>query len=126
MKAYEILHTLAHEVCRGRWLAVGGGGGYEAVTVVPHSWTRLIGEAVGKPPTGFAPNSWREMVRDRTGRYAPSSLTDGAPPGYLRWEGGTGNPGTGGIDRLLDATVLATRKAVFPLHGLDPYAPAAE
>ena len=122
-KSYEILHKLAHEVCGGKWLALGGGG-YEAVTVVPRAWTRLIGEAVGKVVQGFTPNSWREMVRDRTGRYAPSSLTDGAAPSYLRWEGGAGNPDASGIDELLDAAVLATRKAVFPLHGLDPFAPA--
>ena len=122
-KAYEILHRLAHEVCGGKWLALGGGG-YEAVSVVPRAWTRLIGEAVGKVMKGFTPNSWREMVRDRTGVYAPSSLTDGPTPSYLRWEGGTGNPEASGIDELLDAAVLATRKAIFPLHGLDPFSPA--
>ncbi|MGZ4617234.1 MAG: acetoin utilization protein AcuC [Frankiaceae bacterium] len=122
-KSYEILHKLAHEVCAGKWLAVGGGG-YATVTVVPRAWTRLIGEAVGKVVQGFTPNSWREMVRDRTGRYAPSSLTDGPAASYLRWEGGAGNPDASGIDELLDAAVLATRKAVFPLHGLDPFEPA--
>src|SRR6478735_12166277 len=32
--SYDALHTLAHEVCGGRWVALGGGG-YELVDVVP-------------------------------------------------------------------------------------------
>ncbi len=38
--AADTLHRLAHEVCGGRWVALGGGG-YELVDVVPRTWTHL-------------------------------------------------------------------------------------
>ncbi|MEK6536877.1 MAG: acetoin utilization protein AcuC, partial [Actinomycetota bacterium] len=41
------LHELAHEVCGGRWLG-SGGGGYQAYTVVPRAWTRLMAEMAGR------------------------------------------------------------------------------
>ena len=48
----------------GRWLCTGGGG-YALATVVPRSWTHLLGMASGPPidraePT---PAAWRELVR---------------------------------------------------------------
>ena len=46
--AHAKVHDLAHEVCDGRWLAVGGGG-YELVQVVPRSWTHLLAIATGEP-----------------------------------------------------------------------------
>ena len=39
--AAEALHELAHEVCDGRWLALGGGG-YAVLEVVPRTWTHLV------------------------------------------------------------------------------------
>jgi acetoin utilization protein AcuC len=36
-------HALAHEVCKGRWLATGGGG-YDLYSVVPRAWTILLAE----------------------------------------------------------------------------------
>ena len=45
---YASLHELAHEMCDGRWLAVGGGG-YAIVEVVPRSWTHLLAEICGAP-----------------------------------------------------------------------------
>ncbi len=34
------VHDLAHELCGGRWVAVGGGG-YDIWRVVPRAWTAL-------------------------------------------------------------------------------------
>ncbi|MDA8346073.1 MAG: acetoin utilization protein AcuC [Thermaerobacter sp.] len=42
------LHTLAHRHCKGRWLAVGGGG-YELLRVVPRAWAILWAEMRGTP-----------------------------------------------------------------------------
>ena len=39
-------HALAHEVCSGRWLIVGGGG-YDPVDVTPRAWTAFIGTVLG-------------------------------------------------------------------------------
>jgi acetoin utilization deacetylase AcuC-like enzyme len=75
--SYEKLHELAHEICDGRWLAVGGGG-YELVQVVPRSWTHLIAIVAGSEidPLTQTPLQWREYVKNRTGQTAPTRMTD--------------------------------------------------
>ncbi len=113
--SYTRLHQLAHEHAEGRWVGVGGGG-YEVVDVVPRSWTHLIGEAAGRPvdPAVAIPDGWRDHVRSRLGRQAPARMTDGRDAHFAPWSGGF-NPAD-----PIDRAVMATRKAVFPLHGLDP------
>jgi acetoin utilization protein AcuC len=44
----RIFHELAHELCGGRWLALGGGG-YAIYEVVPRAWTLLFAEMVERP-----------------------------------------------------------------------------
>lgn len=80
-QAHRKLHDLAHEICDGRWLAVGGGG-YELVQVVPRSWTHLLAIATGDPldPGTPTPPEWRDFVRRRTGQTAPTRMTDQPPP----------------------------------------------
>jgi acetoin utilization protein AcuC len=41
-------HELAHELCEGRWVALGGGG-YAIREVVPRAWTLLFSEMVEHP-----------------------------------------------------------------------------
>ncbi|GAC1642495.1 MAG: acetoin utilization protein AcuC [Candidatus Dormibacteraceae bacterium] len=41
----KAFHDLAHELCDGRWLALGGGG-YAIYEVVPRAWTLLFAEMV--------------------------------------------------------------------------------
>jgi acetoin utilization protein AcuC len=113
--AYAALHGLAHETAGGRWIAVGGGG-YELVQVVPRAWTHLMAEALGRPvePSTATPETWRTYVRERTGELAPLTMTDGRHP---QWRDiSEGYDPADAIDRA----VIATRKAVFPFHGLDP------
>jgi len=113
--AYERLHRLAHETAGGRWLATGGGG-YELVQVVPRAWTHLIAEASGHPlePATKTPRPWRELVGRRTGETAPLNMTDGRNPEFRDISNGydPADP--------VDRAIMATRNAVFPLHGLDP------
>lgn len=114
--SYTALHDLAHELCDGRWFATGGGG-YEVIDVVPRAWTHLVAIAAHQPisPATPIPDSWREYVNSRCGRPAPLRMTDGASADYRSWA--TGYDPSDALDRA----VLATRKAVFPLHGLDPW-----
>ena len=109
------LHELAHEVCDGRWLALGGGG-YAVVDVVPRAWTHLLAEATHRSldPATRVPQAWLDQVVELYGREAPGSMTDGAD---LRWQ-----PWTAGFDPddPVDRAVTATRRAVFPTLGLDP------
>jgi acetoin utilization protein AcuC len=114
--SYAALHTLAHEYAGGRWLAVGGGG-YEVVDVVPRAWSHLVAIAAHRPvdPQERVPEGWRDYVRERVGRPAPARMTDGRPAEYVPWSRGH-DPGD-----AVDRAVMATRRAVFPLHGLDPW-----
>ncbi len=114
--AYVALHELAHEVAGGRWVAVGGGG-YEVVDVVPRAWSHLVGIAAHHPvpPSTAVPESWREYVVERFGRAAPLRMTDGAAADHRPWSSGH-DP-----EDAVDRAVMATRKAVFPVHGLDPW-----
>ena len=114
-KAAEAIHGWSHEVAGGRWVSAGGGG-YAVVDVVPRAWTHLMAVAAGwpLPPGTEVPEGWREYVLERLSAVAPFHLTDGRDPVVSDWAGGY-NP----ADRL-DQAVLATRRAVFPWHGLDP------
>ena len=110
-----MIHALAHEAAGGRWLLTGSGG-YELVQVVPRTWTHLLAEAAGQPidPGRQTPAGWREYVARRTGLQAPEQMTDGAPAEFEPFESGY-DPG-----QPVDRAIMATREAVFPLHGLMP------
>ncbi|MFZ5850847.1 MAG: acetoin utilization protein AcuC [Actinomycetota bacterium] len=113
--ATAALHRLAHEHAAGRWVATGGGG-YELVTVVPRAWSHLLAEVAGRPlpPDAACPPAWREEVARRTGQTAPTRMTDGRTPAVRDWSEGY-DPADG-----VDRSIMATRRAVFPAHGLDP------
>lgn len=116
--AAEALHRASHELCEGRWVALGGGG-YEVVEVVPRTWTHLTAIAAHRPiPVAAAiPEDWRQHVQHLTGRPAPGHMGDrgqsGDPLWWRSWDLGY-DP-----DDSVDRAIMATRQAVFPLHGLD-------
>jgi acetoin utilization protein AcuC len=114
--AYAALHDLAHRHAGGRWVALGGGG-YELVDVVPRAWAHLVGEVVGQPvpPSTRLPAAWHDYAAQRVGRRGRETMTDGREPVLRRWASGF-DPDTDPVDRAIHAT----RRAVFPLHGLDP------
>ncbi len=113
--AHAAIHALAHETADGRWLLTGGGG-YELVRVVPLTWTHLLAEATGRPLDAALPTppDWRDFVARRTRTDAPEFMTEQAPASYPRFENGY-DP-----DEPIDQAIMATRDAVFPLHGLMP------
>ena len=127
--AFLAMRDLADEHCEGRWLAVGGGG-YGLVRVVPRSWTYLIAAALGREvdPTSALPDTWRERVRMMAPSVdLPQTMGDGGDVDFPAWDGPGGSlAGTDGTDRALervDSAIIATRRAVFPLLGLDPEDP---
>jgi acetoin utilization protein AcuC len=113
--AHAAIHQLAHETAGGRWLLTGGGG-YALIQVVPRTWTHLLAEAAGRPvdPATPTPQPWRDYVSRRTGRGAPELMTEGSEPGYRPYESGT-HPAD-----PVDRAIAATRRAIFPEHGLHP------
>jgi acetoin utilization protein AcuC len=112
----EACHELAHEYAEGRWVALGGGG-YAVTDVVPRTWTHLVAIAAGVPiaPATAVPEEWRHEVFARTRAVGPLRMTDGREPKWSDFAAAGYDP----ADRL-DQAVLATRRAVFPLHGLLP------
>lgn len=119
-EAASAIAKLAAKYCDNRWIATGGGG-YNVVAVVPRSWAHLIGIAAGRPvPLRTpVPEEWRTFVSERYGRKygveAPHFMGDGADLWWRSWEAGF-DPGD-----EVDRSVMATRKEVFPLYGLDPW-----
>ncbi|MCU1536916.1 MAG: Histone deacetylase [Humibacillus sp.] len=116
--AAEAMHRLAHDVCGGRWVALGGGG-YEVVDVVPRTWTHLTAIAAHAPVAVSepVPQDWRDHVEQVTGRPGPHRMGDltaeSGPLWWRSWEMGY-DPAS-----EVDRAIMATRSAVFPLHGLD-------
>ncbi len=114
--AAVMLHEFAHESAGGRWLALGGGG-YELVDVVPRAWAHLVGVAAHAPvdPLTAVPRSWLDHVTAILGQPGPRRMTDGEHADFTTWESGydPADP--------VDQAIMATRKAVFPLLGLDPW-----
>jgi acetoin utilization protein AcuC len=113
--SYAALHALAHELCDGRWLLLGGGG-YGVLRCVPRAWTHLLAEASGAPvdPATAIPPDWAEAARRRGVRAAtlPQRMTEDGDTAYTAWQPGDTDP--------VGRAVIATRRAVYPLSGLDP------
>jgi acetoin utilization deacetylase AcuC-like enzyme len=57
----SVFHELAHELCEGRWLALGGGG-YAIREVVPRAWTLLFAEMVERPDLAAGSNDPETLV----------------------------------------------------------------
>ena len=60
------------------------------------------------------PAGWREHALELTGQEGPVAMTDGEQATWTGW--GSGYDPADAVDRA----VLATRRAIFPWHGLDP------
>lgn len=128
--AFLAMRDLADRYAEGRWLAVGGGG-YGLVRVVPRAWTHLIAAALDRDidPALPVPTVWKERVHGLAPSVdLPDTMGDGGDVNYVPWDGPGGTPETGipSVDRALariDSAVIATRRASFPLLGLDPEDP---
>ncbi|NGQ97257.1 acetoin utilization protein AcuC [Brevibacillus sp. SYP-B805] len=74
----RLAHQLAHELCGGRWIAVGGGG-YDIWRVVPRAWTLLWSEMTDQPlEDGPLPAGWRERWSQESDVPLPERLFDDA------------------------------------------------
>ncbi|OLR95221.1 acetoin utilization protein AcuC [Actinokineospora bangkokensis] len=111
---YRALRALADEHAGGRWLATGGGG-YALLRVVPRSWTHLLATVLDRDvdPAAAVPAEWTRAVRHAAPNAdLPTTMGEGKPTAFAPWGGVLETP--------VDAVVRDVRRAVFPLHGLDP------
>jgi acetoin utilization protein AcuC len=111
---YRTLRELAIRHAGGKWLALGGGG-YDLVRVVPRSWTHLLATVLDRDvePATALPRAWLDVAeRVAPGLPLPDTMTEDADVRFEPWGGGTEEP--------VDIAIRDTRRAVFPLYGLDP------
>ena len=97
------LHTLAHEVTSGRWVATGGGG-YRWASVVPRAWTIAFAEMAGATedlPDALPPG-WIAQAESRLGGPVPRTLSEPELPREV-------------ADHTVEAVIAAVRLA----HQLD-------
>ena len=119
-EAATAIGNLAARYCDNRWISTGGGG-YNVVSVVPRSWSHLIAIAAGRPvPLRTpVPEDWRSYVKDKYGAKfgvePPELMGDDVDLWWRSWEVGF-DP-----NDAVDRTIMATRREVFPLHGLDAW-----
>ncbi|BCJ88482.1 acetoin utilization protein AcuC [Effusibacillus dendaii] len=73
----KMVHQLAHEVCEGRWIAVGGGG-YDIWRVVPRAWTMLWAELSEQTLPDEIPQTWIDKWQPQAPVTLPTSFLD--PP----------------------------------------------
>lgn len=109
----------AVDYAQDRWLALGGGG-YSPFDVVPRVWTHLVAIASGHPihPAEPLPQSWLDLVVERSEldrEELPETMHDSVDVWWRSWEVGF-DPAD-----ATDQSVMATRKEIFPLYGLDPW-----
>ena len=106
---YRRLHTLAHDLCEGRWVAFGGGG-YQVVDVVPRAWTLAFAEMAGVGAPIDTPMDWQELAHARTGQTPPRSFSD--DPARISPELHEQ------ARRAAAESIEAVRRLVLPRHGV--------
>jgi acetoin utilization protein AcuC len=111
---YRTLRELAERHTGGKWLA-SGGGGYALLRVVPRSWTHLLATVLDRDVAAETrlPTAWTGTVlKLAPAAELPQTMSDGKDTTFTPWQPGRGD--------AVDRAVTDTRRAVFPLHGLDP------
>lgn len=111
--AHRALRGLSQQVAEGRWLALGGGG-YALFRVVPRSWTHLLAAVLDRDlaPDTPVPADWTAHTAPPAPHDLPTSMSDGNQPHWTSWDPSS--------DSTVDRAIGSTRRAVYPLHGLDP------
>lgn len=73
------LHELAHEVCHGRWVALGGGG-YSIWQVVPRAWAALAAVLDHATLPAALPEAWRTHWASKAPEPLPVAMHDEPGP----------------------------------------------
>lgn len=69
------MHALAHELCEGRWVAIGGGG-YDIWRVVPRAWTALWAAVSHQELPEKVPEDWVSRWKDKSPVALPRHMRD--------------------------------------------------
>lgn len=74
-RAASLVHDLAHELCDGRLIALGGGG-YDIWCVVPRAWTLAWAALGDQPAPTDVPSDWLARWQPRAPCPLPRRLRD--------------------------------------------------
>ena len=66
-------HQLAHELCDGKLIALGGGG-YGLWTVVPRAWTSVWAAISHQTLPDLVPDAWRDRWKDESPDLLPTRM----------------------------------------------------
>jgi len=104
------LHALAHELCGGRLVALGGGG-YQTYSVVPRAQTLDVAALLGRGLPDEIPPAWLDRAAVLTDTPLPPRLSDPPAPALppARQQA---------IDAVTDTVIARVRAEIFPLHGM--------
>lgn len=108
-RLYALIHELAHEVCEGRLVALGGGG-YQIYQVVPRAWALLSASIAGVALDDYTPGTWQDVCTTEAQTHCPVRLRDKAIV--------TAMANTESLVQTTAATILSVKKKLFPYYGL--------
>lgn len=66
-------HELAHELCDGKLIAMGGGG-YGLWTVVPRAWASVWAAISGQPYPELVPQEWKDRWKGESPEMLPTRM----------------------------------------------------
>jgi acetoin utilization protein AcuC len=98
-----VVHDLAHDICDGRWVGVGGGG-YDSA-VVPRVWTVIFGQMAGIELPEKVPAAWKSLCKEMAGEIPSEMLHDDLEETK--------------IPNDIEMVVKDVKRSVFPHHGLE-------
>jgi len=106
---YAAIYELAHEVCGGRLVALGGGG-YQIYQVVPRAWALLTAGLAKVTLDDYTPSTWQDVCTAKAQTHCPVRLRDKAVITTMST--------IGSLEQATAATILSVKQKLFPYYGL--------
>jgi acetoin utilization protein AcuC len=103
------MHSLAHEICGGKYI-VFGGGGYTPENVA-RAWSIMFSTINGITLPDKIPERWIELCRDAMKREPPSTFSDKSGRSM-------NNVDRERIRETIEQRIKEIKVRVFPIHGI--------
>jgi len=103
------LHSLAHEICSGKYIVLGGGG-YKPESVAI-AWSIMFSKISGIRIPEKVPERWKDLCRETLKREPPKSFSD-------RYEYPGNSVRREKTAQLVDQRIAEVKTAIFPFHGI--------
>jgi acetoin utilization protein AcuC len=104
------LHSLAHELCDGKYVVLGGGG-YKPENVA-RAWAIVFCTINGTTISDNIPKKWIDSCREAIKRDPPTTFSD-------KYERTINNVERETITRTIDQTITQIKTKLFPIHGIE-------